>query len=196
MLADARVGEPIRRGAGRRGHDSGVERRRQSGRSWAHGGFDQPRWRERPPFARPVTEIGQMMQPRVDYAALEDQYTAGVSQATNHHSARRGCPCLGRPGPGYIDCVSHGVANLGHCHPDGAGHQDQSRALLTCQRSSTTTSALLLERLASDASGLDTPSSATRAPRPSGGHQVRRVTTGRTGIVATMRSSTGARWAA
>jgi acetylornithine/LysW-gamma-L-lysine aminotransferase len=96
----------------------------------------------------------------------------------------------------YIDCVGgHGVANLGHCHPDVVqAIQDQSRALLTCPEVfHNDKRALLLERLAQvTPPGLDHAflcNSGTEAIEAA--IKFARVTTGRTGIVATMRGFHG-----
>ena len=137
------------------------------------------------------------MATRLDYAALEDTYTAGVYPKRAITLVRgSGAHVWDNEGREYIDCAGgHGVANVGHCNPHVVrAIQEQAQALITCPEIfHNDKRALLLKRLAEiTPEGLNYAflcNSGTEAIEAS--MKFARVTTGRPGIVATMRGFHG-----
>ena len=131
----------------------------------------------------------------MDIIALETQHSAGTYPKRNLALVRgQGARVWDESGNEYIDCVGgHGVSNLGHCHPAVTrAISDQAAQLVTCPGIFYNDKrALLLSRLA-QITGLERGflcNSGTEAVE--GAFKFARLSTGRTGIVATMRGFHG-----
>ena len=131
----------------------------------------------------------------MDIIALETQHSAGTYPKRNLALVRgQGARVWDESGNEYIDCVGgHGVSNLGHCHPAVTrAISDQAAQLVTCPGIFYNDKrALLLSRLA-QITGLERGflcNSGTETVE--GAFKFARLSTGRTGIVATMRGFHG-----
>jgi LysW-gamma-L-lysine/LysW-L-ornithine aminotransferase len=133
----------------------------------------------------------------IDYRMLESQHASGAYSKRNLTIIRgEGATLWDDSERVYIDCAAgHGVASLGHCHPlVVAAIQEQATRLITCQEAVYNDQrALLLAELA-DAlpSGLERVFLCNSgAEAVEGGIKWARASTGRAGIVATMRGFHG-----
>lgn len=131
----------------------------------------------------------------MSWMELEQQYDAGTYPKRDVVLVRgQGAKVWDEAGRGYIDCAGgHGVVLLGHCHPAvTAAIAQQAAILVTCpgifyndQR------AQLLTRLAA-LTGLGRAFLCNSgAEAVEGAFKLARLSTGRTGIVATMRGFHG-----
>jgi acetylornithine/LysW-gamma-L-lysine aminotransferase len=133
----------------------------------------------------------------IDYRALEERHTSGVYAKRQITIVRgSGTTLWDDTGRAYIDCAAgHGVANVGHCHPQVvAAIQEQAATLITCQEALYNDQrALLLDELSALLpAGLDRLflcNSGTEAVEAA--IKVARATSGRTQIVAAMRGFHG-----
>jgi predicted acetylornithine/succinylornithine family transaminase len=138
-----------------------------------------------------------MQSTNVDYASLEDRFEAPVYPKRGITLVRGlAAHVWDSEGREYIDCAGgHGVVNIGHCNPDVVrAIQEQAATLVTCPEIfHNDKRALLLQRLAQfTPAGLDHAflcNSGTEAIEAA--IKFARVTTGKTGIVATMRGFHG-----
>jgi len=132
-----------------------------------------------------------------DIIATEDRYTSGAYPKRPVAIVRgQGARVWDAAGREYIDCMAgHGVANLGHCHPEvTAAIQAQAAVLVTCSETLYNDQrAALLEELAAL-----TPGDLKRiflcnsgAEAVEGAIKFARLVTRRPGIVATMRGFHG-----
>lgn len=127
----------------------------------------------------------------------EDTYTSGVYGKRQVAIVRgEGALLWDEAGREYIDCVAgHGVANVGHGRPEiAAAIAEQAQRLITCPEILyNDTRARLLERLASllpmEQARIFLCNSGTEAVE--GAIKFARLATGRTGIIATLRSFHG-----
>lgn len=133
----------------------------------------------------------------MDIIELEQQYTSGCYSKRDVAIVRgQGARIWDDAGKEYIDCVGgHGVAIVGHCNPDVVqAICDQAQVLITCPEIFyNDVRARLLEKLVSIApQGLERAmlvNSGTEAVE--GALKLARLSTGRTGIVATQRGFHG-----
>lgn len=133
----------------------------------------------------------------MDVIQLERSFTSGVYPKRDVAIVRgRGARVWDAEGREYIDCVAgHGVANLGHCHPAVAeAIAQQARVLITCPE------VFYNDRRGEMMSRLSAhlPDSLNRiflcnsgAEAVEGAIKFARLSTGRPGIVATMRGFHG-----
>jgi acetylornithine/LysW-gamma-L-lysine aminotransferase len=137
------------------------------------------------------------MKPNMDVIELERQFTSGVYPKRDVAIVRgEGTRVWDAEGQEYIDCVGgHGVANLGHCHPKVVeAIAQQARTLITCPEVFyNDRRAELLSRLSARL-----PDGLNRiflcnsgAEAVEGAIKFARLSTGRPGIVATMRGFHG-----
>ncbi|MBV9788771.1 MAG: aspartate aminotransferase family protein [Chloroflexi bacterium] len=137
------------------------------------------------------------MQTTIDYRALEDRHASGVYAKRPLTIVQgSGATLWDETGRAYIDCAAgHGVANVGHCHPQVvAAIQEQAATLITCQEALYNDQrALLLDELSARLPvGLDRLflcNSGTEAVEAA--IKVARASTGRTQILAAMRGFHG-----
>jgi acetylornithine/LysW-gamma-L-lysine aminotransferase len=133
----------------------------------------------------------------IDYQALEAAHASGVYAKRPLTIVRgSGATLWDAAGRAYIDCAAgHGVANVGHCHPQVvAAIQQQAATLLTCQEafSNDQRALLLAELTALLPTGLDRLFLCNSgAEAVEAALKFARATTGRTGIIATMRGFHG-----
>ncbi len=132
----------------------------------------------------------------IDYFAIESEHGSGLYAKQPVAFVRgRGAQLWDEHGEAYLDCMAgHGVANLGHAHPQvAAAISEQAAALITCPETycNDRRSELLaqlcglvpeLERAFFCNSGTEAVEAALKFAR---------LSTGRTGIVATMRGFHG-----
>ena len=172
--------------------------------AWASKG-ERVCWSARPPsrdrgecgFVGLAGQGGQIVSVIKDFTALEDRFEAPLYPKRGITLVRGlGARVWDDQGREYIDCVGgHGVANIGHCNPEVVlAIQEQAATLVTCSEVfHNDKRALLLERLAQVVpAGLDSLflcNSGTEAIEAA--IKFARLTTGRTGIVATMRGFHG-----
>ena len=129
--------------------------------------------------------------------ALEQQFTSGVYPKRNLAIVRgRGARVWDAEGREYIDCVAgHGVANLGHCHPAvAAAIARQAQELITCPEvfyndRRAEFLARLVEVLPAGLTRVFLCNSGAEAVEAA--IKFARLSTGRPGIVATMRGFHG-----
>ncbi|MFQ5857268.1 MAG: aspartate aminotransferase family protein [Anaerolineae bacterium] len=137
------------------------------------------------------------MKTNTDVINLERQFTSGVYPKRDVAIVRgEGARVWDADGREYIDCVGgHGVANLGHCHPAVVeAIAQQARTLITCSEVFyNDRRAELLRRLSARL-----PDGLNRiflcnsgAEAVEGAIKFARLSTGRPGIVATMRGFHG-----
>ncbi len=128
---------------------------------------------------------------------LEDTFTSGVYPKREVALVRgAGASVWDADGREYIDCVAdHGVANLGHCHPAVVqAITEQAQRLITCPEIFyNDRRAVLLSQLASRLPGelnrIFLCNSGAEAVE--GAVKFARLSTGRPGIIATMRAFHG-----
>ncbi len=129
--------------------------------------------------------------------AIEDQYTSGVYGKRQLTIVRgEGTAVWDEDGRRYLDCVAGvGVANIGHCHPAVVqAIMAQAQTLLTCQEmfyndQRAELLARLADRLPGDLNRIFLCNSGAEAVE--GAIKFARLSTGRTGVVATMRGFHG-----
>jgi acetylornithine/LysW-gamma-L-lysine aminotransferase len=133
----------------------------------------------------------------LDYQMLESAHTSGVYAKRPLTIVRgSGATLWDHTGRAYIDCAAgHGVANVGHCHPQVvAAIQAQAATLLTCQEGFFNDQrALLLEELAALLpAGFDRLFLCNSgAEAVEAALKFARATTKRSGIIAAMRGFHG-----
>ncbi len=132
----------------------------------------------------------------MDIQAVEEQHTCGTYTKQPLVIIRGEGACLySEDGDEYLDCSSgHGVANLGHAHPKvAAAIAKQATVLLTLFESFPNDQrATLMQKLTALMPGMDRVffcNSGTETVEAA--FKFARVSTGRTGIVATMRGFHG-----
>lgn len=131
-----------------------------------------------------------------DLIAVENQHTSGLY--AKHPIAivkGQGAVLWDQEGRAYIDCMAgHGVANLGHAHPEVAlAISEQARTLITCPETFyNDRRSALIERLGSLSPGLERVflcNSGTEAIEAA--LKFARLSTGRTRVVSAMRGFHG-----
>ncbi len=132
----------------------------------------------------------------LDVMTIEDRHTSGLYHKQPIVIVRgSGATLWDADGDEYLDCSSgHGVANLGHAHPKiAAAVAEQSARLVTLfETFYNDQRAALMEKLTACAPGLERVffcNSGTEANEAA--IKFARLSTGRSGIVATMRSFHG-----
>ena len=128
----------------------------------------------------------------MDIIGIEEKYTSGVYSKQPLVIVRgKGAKLWDENGEEYIDCAAgHGVANLGHAHPKVAkAVADQAGKLITLFESYPNDQrAALMEKIVSLTPGLERVFFCNSgAESVEAAFKFARISTGRTGIIATMR---------